>query len=250
VTAIARPELGYRYLPAIDAFSAGVAAQDGFAIGRLDLAGSPSLPEGFARVDRWLAEQSLAATAIVATHLRSPVPVDDSGFTGVNDSYRMLLAERGILHGEVNPVARSNVAPVSAPPRRVTLAAAFVVVPDSAAAGDFVAAGAAETAGPAVGTAAVVALGDVTPAGLRRKVDVVLETMLRRLSGLGAGPEQPTTINVYTAHDIARLHEQIAARIGAVEQVGFRQWAAYPPVLGMEFEMDVHRVSWTRVIAG
>ncbi len=248
MTAVARPHLGYRYLAAIPAFSAGAAAQDGYAIGRLEFAVATPLEPAFAALDRWLAAEGLRATALVAAHLRSPAPFDDDGFSGINDTYQELLAERGILDGEANPVARSNVAAAAEPPTDVVLQSAFVVVPAAGASGDFVVAGAAETIGGEPATAAVVALGDTSGRGLCRKVGVVLQTMRARLAGLGKDGADPGHINVYTVHEIEQLQQQIAAQLPAAHAVGYQRWHSYPPVVGMEFEMDLHRVSWTRVI--
>jgi hypothetical protein len=233
----------YRYIPGNSAYSAGVAAEAGYSIVRLTFMEAPTVPEAFLSLDRELEARSLEATAVVGFELRSPGPASLAAFNRFNSAYEHLLAERGMLRDGVNPVARTNVAPVQSPPDDVVVAAAFVVRPCAIAGGaDFVIAGSGEVAGsPAREN--IVAFGDVSPEGLAQKADFVLGEMLSRLTAVGAGPGDPNIINAYTAHDICGLPEMIERRLTAAGKCGYVHWRATPPVAGLEFEMDCRRIS-------
>jgi hypothetical protein len=55
-------------------------------------------------------------TAFCACELRSPSPFSEGGFKAFNEAYVEVLRGWGIVDGETNPVARSNVCPELAPP--------------------------------------------------------------------------------------------------------------------------------------
>jgi hypothetical protein len=241
----------YRYLPAIDPYSSGVAAEPGYEILGLRFDDPPPVAEGFARLDRELATRGLPASALVGIELRSPTPFSFDGFDSFNGIYRRLLADRGLLEGDVNPIARTNVVPVTGPPAQPVLLSAFVVQPAAGAGGtDFVIAGSGEVDGP-LGAEGIVARGDLSQAGLAAKAAFVLGEMVARLAALGQGPDAPTLINVYTAHELARLGETLARHLPAVNRSGWVHWMTRPPLVEVEFEMDLRKVSaWRALAAG
>jgi hypothetical protein len=238
----------YRYLPDIPAYSSGVAAQPGYEIIGLRFDRPLPVAEGFARLDEECAARSLPASSLVGIDLRSPAPFAFNGFDSFNSTYRTLLAERGLLEGEVNPVARTNVSPVRSAPGQPVLLSAFIVQKASGAGGtDFVVAGGAELDGP-LQPDAIVARGDTSDDGLTRKAAHVVEEMRARLAGLGLEPESPTQVDVYTAHEIPGLTALLVDRLPAVRRCGFVRWVARPPITDVEFEMDLRRVSGWRTI--
>jgi hypothetical protein len=77
----------------------------------------------------------------------------------------------------------------------------------------------------------------------------VVAEMQRRLSGLGFAAGDATAVNAYTAHDVGALlrteiFERGFARDGLMLQLSL------PPVVGLEFEMDVRRTAAERFVAG
>ena len=103
----------------------------------------------------------------------------------------------------------------------------------SAERGSFVLAGSGDR-----GKESIVRRGDTSPEGLREKVEYVLAEMERRLKLLGFSWDDPLTTTAYTVQNIGHLAgEEIAAR-GAAEG-GLVWYYARPPVIGLEFEMDV-----------
>ena len=102
-------------------------------------------------------------------------PLTFAGFVGFNREYRALLGEWGLLVDGRNPVARTNVAPVVAPPSEASLYAFSHTVPtDGAGRPTFVAAGSGELrAGPA-SRASVVRPDDTSPDAMREKAAYVI----------------------------------------------------------------------------
>lgn len=239
----------YRYLPAIDPYSSGVAAEPGYEIIGVRFRRPPPVAEAFARLDEELDAGRLPPTSLVGVELRSPAPFAFGAFDEFNVTYRTLLRERGLLEGEVNPLARTNVAPIAQAPDEPVLLGAFLVRPGEGSGGtDFVVAGSGETRDGRLSADAIVARGDLSEAGMARKVAFVLEEMCARLAGLGYGPDDPEVIDVYTAHDIAGLETTVAAALPAAHRWGVVAWLARPPVEEIEFEMDLRRVSGWQVL--
>jgi hypothetical protein len=114
-----------------------------------------------------------------------------------------------------------------------------VPVRGNATRGTFITSGGGEARG---GTAAyserIVRLNDTSPEGLREKVVFVVAEMERRLALLGFSWKNAVSTQAYTAQNIGHLvGEAIAAR-GAC--AGGLEWHyARPPVIGLEYEMDV-----------
>lgn len=239
---------GYRYIPAVFQYSAGVAALPGFRIERARFAEPVPMAEGWRRVADHLAALGLPRTAFCACELRSPAPFTEEGFTAFNRSYAAVLAEWGILHDGHNPVARSNVCPEIAPPAEPGFHAFSYVVPDAGAAPSFIASGSGESMeGQASYRERTVAYGDTFPSGMRAKARHVLAVMEQRMAALGFGWRDITAAQAYTVHDIHPfLAEEIVAR-GAARH-GLTWHFCRPPVQGLEFEMDVRALAVERVL--
>ncbi|WP_214368701.1 hypothetical protein [Pseudonocardia sp. H11422] len=232
----------YRYLPAIDPYSSGLAAEPGYEIIGLRFADPPPVVDGFARLDDECTRRGLPSSALAGIELRSPAPFAFGAFDEFNETYRQLLAERGLLQNGVNPIARTNVVPVRSAPVQPVLLSAFLVRPATGAGGaDFVVAGGGEIDG--LDPDAIVARGDVSETGLAKKADHVIDEMRARLAGLGKDPASPTLVNVYTTHEIPGLSQMLLDRLPAVGRHGFVRWLTRPPVVEVEFEMDLRRVS-------
>lgn len=237
------PAGGYRYLAGVFQYSAGVAAQPGFAIERARLAQPLPLREGFAAVESLLHSRGRPPAAFCACELRSPAPFTEQGFVEFNRQYVQTLERWGLFRDGANPVARTNVCPVFDPPSVPSLFAFSYTVPTERRTGrTFVIAGGGEAKdGLASYRESIVRLGDVTLDGLRDKVRYVVAEMERRLAALGFGWADATSTQVYTVHDIGPLvHEEILAR-GAGRE-GLTWHYCRPPVVDIEFEMDVRSV--------
>jgi len=84
---------------------------------------------------------------------------------------------------------------------------------------------------------------------LTEKARFVLGLMDGRVRGLGAAWDQVTAVDVYTVHDIAPfLASLIVPRTGNASH-GITWHYTRPPIVGIEFEMDVRGCAREIVLA-
>lgn len=229
---------GFAFVPGGYPYSAGSVALPGFELVRATLHRSLPLRDGFALIDRHLAAEGRPAQALCAIELRSPEPWSLDGFQGFNVGYRKELEDRGVILGDVNPVARTNVAPAHAPPAEPSLYAFTYTVPSALAARTFVAAGAGE-----MDDRGIVDEGQTSPEAMRRKAAFVMATMAARLAGLGCTLDDVTAMSVYTVHSpLAFLVDTLLAPLGPAAAHAFHWCYSRPPVLGLEFEADLRGI--------
>lgn len=230
---------GYRYLKAGFQFSSGVAADGGFDIERARLARPLPIAAGFAAVEAHLASLGRPSTAFAACELRSAEPFTEQGFEDFNREYVKTLARWGIYRDGVNPVARTNVCPQHDKPREPVLYAFSYTVPATSRRGSFIVAGGAEVRGGVEGYAArTVRHGETSQDALAEKVRFVVDLMEGRLKALGFSWADAISTQAYTVHDIGALVGSVIAARGAMPG-GLAWHFARPPVLGLEYEMDV-----------
>ncbi len=105
------PAGGYRYVHGVFQYSCGVAALPGYRIERVRFHRPVPLAEGFRRIESILTAAGRPPTAFCACELRSPEPFTEDGFRAFNKIYVVTLEKWGIVSGERNPIARSNVCP-------------------------------------------------------------------------------------------------------------------------------------------
>ena len=237
----------YRYIPAVFQYSGGVAAEPGFAIVRMRFQRPVPLAQGFARIERVIGEAGRPLTSFCACELRSPAPFTEDGFRAFNEVYAGTLRQWGVMQGETNPVARSNVCPEIDPPAEPSFHAfCFTVATQSLS--TFVVAGSGEAVeGHANYRDHTVRRGETSPDAIAEKARFVLGEMERRLSALGFSWADTTATQVYTVHD---LHPFLAGEIvrrGAA-RAGLTWHYARPPVRDLEYEMDCRAIVNERVI--
>src|SRR5262249_5225217 len=84
---------GFRYIPAVFQYSAGVTASAGFRIRRVRFQTPLPIPAGFAAVAGIIQAAGRPLTAFCACELRSPAPFSDDGFRKFNQSYVVTLGD-------------------------------------------------------------------------------------------------------------------------------------------------------------
>ncbi|MBX6742353.1 MAG: hypothetical protein IRY87_09950 [Acetobacteraceae bacterium] len=242
------PEAGYRFIPAVFQYSAGIAALPGFRIERARFPSPVPLAEGWRRIAAHLDALGRPRSAFCACELRSPAPFTEAGFSAFNRAYAAVLAEWGVLRDGHNPVARSNVCPELDPPAEPGFHAFCYTMPDPGAAPSFVVAGSGETLeGQANYRDHIVAPGDTSAAGMRAKARWVLGEMERRMAALRTGWGMATGVQVYTVHDIHPFLAEEIVRRGAAQH-GLTWQFCRPPVQGLDFEMDCRGLALERVL--
>lgn len=241
----------YRYLHVPGGpFSAGVAAMPGFALRRVRFARPVPMATGFTFIKAHLEREGRPVTALAACELRSPRAMTMDEFQAFNADYLRTLHRWGCNDGDANPLARSNLAPITEVPAETMFFAFTYTVPESVlkpgATGDFVISGKPEVReGPA--SERIVGGRDVSLKGLETKARFVMEAMRQRVAALGCDWAAVTTGQIYTVHDLRPILEGVLADYG-VSQLGLAWYPAWPPVIGMEFEVDVRRVRTELII--
>jgi hypothetical protein len=238
----------YRYIRGVFQYSGGVAAQPGYAIERARFLRPPPLQAAFAAVDAHLKRIGRPLTAFAGCELRSPAQFTDEGFYAFNRAYVTTLERWGIFRDgdeRLNPVARTNVCPVYGTPAAPVMAAFSYTVAEAAAPArrTFVLAGGGDArAQGASYRERIVRPGDTSPEGLREKVLFVAGEMERRLGLLGFTWADAVCTNAYTVQNIGHLVGEVLAARGACD-AGLTWHYARPPVIGLDFEMDVNGVA-------
>jgi hypothetical protein len=235
----------YRFITHAFQYSGGVDAMEGYAIERVRFAKLLPLAEGFAAAQAHMARMGRPPTSFCACELRSPGQFTDQGFIDFNRHYVQQLAAWGIFHNDVNPVARSNVSPEIDPPREPSVYAFSYTVPG---AGGFVVAGSGE-AGGAEGPYGprIIRLDDQSPVGMREKARFVLGAMEQRMGALDKDWPDVTETQLYTIFDIHPHFADEFIRRGAARG-GITWHYCRPPVLGLDYEIDVRGVGKELVI--
>ena len=234
---------GYRYVRGPFQYSGGVAAEPGFAIHRVRFRRPVALEEGCTQIQAHLDAIDRPPTALCACELRSPGQFSAQGFVDFNRRYVAILERWGIVIGDENPVARSNVCPqLDAPSEPSVHAFSYTVPAGTDGHPTFVIAGSAEVReGAEPYEERFIRRGDTSAAALREKARQVLANMETRMAALGAAWRDATATHVYTVHDLHPfLADEIVARGTAAS--GLTWVYARPPVIGLDFEMDVRGV--------
>lgn len=239
---------GYAFLQGGFPYSAGVIALPGHAIVRARFRHVLPVAEGFAAIEAHLRSVGRPTTALCAAELRSPTPFSLGGFKDFNKGYVAVLERWGLFRDGLNPVARSNVCPRYAPPAEPGFFAFSYTVPAAPGGDTFVVAGSGEWPEDTPFPDGIVARGNVSAEGLATKADYVLRTMRERTEGLGARWDALTAAQIYTTHDI---HPMLASHFAAQQltALGLTWHVCAPPIIELEFEMDVRGVA-TELVLG
>lgn len=230
---------GYRYISAFFQYSGGIAAQPGFEVERARLERPLPLAEGFRRVEEHFKAIGRPTTSFAACELRSPAPFTEQGFIDFNRQYVQTLERWGVYRDEVNPVARTNVCPQYDKPASPSLYAFSYTVPARSSRGSFIIAGGGDaTEGRNPLKDYIVRYGETSLDAMRDKVRYVVSEMERRLAALGFAWRDAISTQAYTVQDIGALVGEEIVRKGAAP--GGLSWHfCRPPVVGLEYEMDV-----------
>jgi hypothetical protein len=238
---IDHPHGGYCFLPGIAPYSCGVVAAAGFEVVHVTLHRPVPYLRGFDAIERHLASEGRPRAALCGVELRCPRPYSFEGFAEFNAGYARILEGWGLLVDGVNPVARTNVAPEVDPPVEPVLYGFSYTRPcDPSAPPTFVVAGAGELPEGVLEAEGIVRAGDISPGGVAAKARCVMDLLDGRLRGLGGAWADVTAIDVYTIHPI--LPEAILDRAGPAAIHGVRWFYSRPPIVGIEYEMDLRGV--------
>ncbi|MDE2333679.1 MAG: hypothetical protein KGK10_03995 [Rhodospirillales bacterium] len=237
---------GFAYLAAGPRpFSAGVIARPGHRLVRVRPRNALSLADGLGLAASHLAARGLPALALAALELRAPAALAPEAFAAFNRDYANLLRERGFLAGDTFPIARSNMAPLFDPPRQTLLHAFTYAAPAASLPGggpegaaDFLVSGKPELSEDPPG---IVAAGDTSAAGMHAKAHFVVAALRATTDALGGDWSLLTGAQAYTPHPLEGARAVL--RASGLADLGVTLVPGYPPVTGLDFELDVRAIS-------
>lgn len=237
----------YRFLTGIAPYSSGVIAMPGFEIIRVRLL-HPLPLHGpiFERITNYLSAVGRPMQALCAMELRIPEPLSFEGFKEFNSDYQELLKEQELLLGDVNPIARTNIVPAEFELKEPSVYAFSytAVAKDGFTLPSFIIAGAGDLVDQTDLTpSAIIRPNETSANALEEKVNVVMKVMKERLSGLGTGWEDSSSISVYTVIPMNTfMRNTIIKPIGAATLQGVNWYYSNPPIKGLAYEMDMRGV--------
>lgn len=238
------PDGGYRFLPGIEPYSSGVVAMPGHEIVHATLQATLPYREGFTLIERHLAGLGRPRAALCAIELRIPAPLSFDGFGSFNRDYRAILTDWKLLVAGVNPIARTNVAPVVRPPAEPVLYGfSYTRRGDRSGSPTFVNAGSGELRKGATSADGIVRRGETSPVAMAEKATHVMAEQAARLAGLGVGWSDVTAVDIYCPHPIhGFLAVAVLGPMGPAAAHGIHWHLSHPPIAGLEYEMDMRGV--------
>jgi hypothetical protein len=240
---IDNPKGNFRFIKGRNPFSSGAVADVGYEIVHAAFDPMPPLEAGFAQIETHLRSIGRPLNALSGMELRIPQALSLEGFKSFNQSYVQRLVAWGIHVGDLNPVARTNVAVEINPAPAASVFGFSYTVPSSQKRSTFVISGAPEVSVSATNERTVVAPGDVSREGMRQKIAQVLNSLQSLLQEIQASWADATVVGVYTVHDIHPYLEDVLLReVPSANVRGITWHFARPPVADTDFEMDVRRV--------
>lgn len=241
------PRGNYRFLSGIAPYSCGVVAMSGYEIIRIRLR-HPFPLHGpiFEGIGRYLSDLGRPIQALCAMELRIPEPLSFEGFEEFNNKYQQMLKDEGLLLGDVNPVARTNIAPAEFELKEPSVYAFSYTVPvnDGCTIPSFIVAGAGDLIDQTDLTpSAIFRPNEISTDALKEKAEIVMKVMQERLSGLQADWEAVSSISIYTAIPLhTLLVDTILRPIGTAGLQGVNWYYSNPPIKGLAYEMDMRGV--------
>jgi len=233
----------YRFLRGSAPYSSGAVALPGYEVVHVRLRQPTPWRAGFRRVDAYLRSVDRGRHALAGMELRCPEPYSIGGFVAFNHEYCAMLKSWDLYVDGINPVARTNVSPAFATPTEPVLYGFSYTAPADHEALTFVAAGAGELQKQELIPEGIVRRGETSSDAMREKAACVMDAMAGRLAGMGGTWADVTAVDVYTVHpNIEVLEEAVFQQMGYAAIHGVQWFHARPPIVEIEFEMDLRGV--------
>jgi len=241
---IVNPKGNYRFLSGIAPYSCGVIAMPGYEIIRVKLLRPLPINEFiFERISRHLTSEDRPIQALCSMELRIPDALSFEGFKEFNNKYQKMLRNQGLLLGDVNPIARTNITPAEFELKEPSVYAFSYTAPvnDDFKVPSFIVAGAGDLVDQTdLSPTSIVRPNETSSDALGEKVEVVIKVMEERLSCLGVGWDKVSSVNIYTIIPIHTLIvDSVLKPIGEAALNGVNWYYSNPPIKGLDYEMDV-----------
>ncbi len=233
------PKGNFQFLKGGGPFSSGAVASPGYEVVHAVFHPLPPLENGYALVEQRLASLKRPMHALCGMELRIPEALSFEAFDEFNKPYIEKLKQWNVYVDGINPVARTNVAIEASPVAVPSLYGFSYTVPSSENGKTFVTAGAAEVRSGRD----IVSQGDTSAAGMREKAKFVLGVMSGRLQEFGVTLSDVSATGIYTVFlPDSLMKDTILPAVGVAAHHGLQWHYARPPVIGMDFEMDLRGV--------
>ena len=234
----------FAFLKGIAPYSSGAVALPGYEIVHAHFQKPLQWEKGFERLAEHLKDESQDLFALCGVELRCPQPYSMDGFVAFNETYCEVLKNLGLYLDDMNPVARTNVSPEFGGFEEPALYGFSYTVPAQGEVGKtFVAAGAGELNSPKLISEAIIRRGDTSFDAMREKAVYVMQVMEKRMTGLGGSWDAVSSASVYTVHPVIDVLEDVVfPKMGDAVIHGVQWFQARPPIVVIEFEMDLRGV--------
>jgi hypothetical protein len=227
-------------------------ADPGFEVVRAVFEKPVPLSEGFEAIQRELHSCGRPVQALCGIELRGAAPYPNRPlFMDFNSKYVERLKNLDLLVDGLVPITRANLAVYDCSVTEQCVYAFLFIVPSKMHRLTFATSAVADLRTDADGSVQNIAAGDVSLAGLTEKVSYVVHAVDGKLKEIGASWGLSTQIRIYTVRQIgALIPEIILPLVGSGAHHGITWHYVYPPVVGMELELDVRGVLRESVIFG
>jgi hypothetical protein len=239
---IAHPTGHYHFLKGGAPFSSGVIADPGYEIVRVTLGSATEWCHGFDHIRSHLTGLGLEVTSLCAIELRAPAPMTLEEFRTFNVTYREKLSHWDLLVDGVNPVARTNVAPMYSPPVKTELYAFSYTVPTDDPVSTFVISGAADSQKGKTPEERVVCFGQTDVDSMRKKAAFVVNLVEQRMLDLGGSWDSVSSTNFFSVHGMDGVIDGILGALGPAAFRGTVWHHAWPPLVDLKLEMDARAI--------
>jgi len=239
---IAHPQGHYHFLKGAAPFSLGVIADPGHEIVRVTMGHPMEWSHGFDFIRTHLEGQELEPAALCAIELRSPQPMTRDAFRAFNTEYCGKLKQWDLFVDGVNPVARTNVAPMYSPPAKTELYAFSFTVPSDDEVPTFIISGAADSRDGNTPEEQVICFGQSDPESMRTKAAFVMSTVTQRLLDLGETWDAVSSTNLYIVRGADAVGGDILEKLGPAARRGMVWHHAWPPLVDLELEVDTRAI--------
>jgi hypothetical protein len=231
-------------------YANAVLADPGFEIVRVTFEKPLPLNAGFDAIRRELENCGRPIQALCGMELRAQDPYPNRpSFMEFNSRYVDRLKSLDLLVDGLVTVTRANLAVHDRSVREQCVYAFLYTVPSKTNRQTFALAALADIKRHLGGSVENVAAGDVSAAGLREKVSFVIHAVDQTLKDIGVSWDLATQTRIYTVHPVGPLITDVILPVaGPAAHHGITWHYVYPPVVGLELEIDVRGVLRESVI--
>lgn len=241
-----RPEGNFSYLPGSGIYCRGAVADKGYTLAHATLRNPTPLAAGFKAIQQHLDGVGRPMQALCGLELRIAQPLTFDGFGALSADYIKLLNKYNLRDGDNATSTRTNVAIERADlaPKAPSIYGFTYTIPGARSGNrkSFIGSGIGELNGG--GRKDIIQLGKTSPKAMAIKAKWVMDAINVQLERLSVKWTDVSQTTVYTVHTIdAYVEDVILGGMGPAARYGFHWMYTRPPIVELEFEVDVRGAS-------